>query len=190
MGWLRGRGVWGQGRVKDFTETRAFIFNSELWNTDHRTFCKSCQGQSRSTARCGHERAGHVPLVFLNCSCTAFWTMSEAALEDIPVGEGDELWRKFSHWSMSLGVFLVLFFFFGGGVLFGTPRSLQLQGFWCQHEVDHTSQPPSWCILFGFVTSYIMQNYFCTNCLKVIYARFECIPVFLLFYDCQLSWFP
>lgn len=35
--------------------------------------------------------------------------------------------------------------------------------------------------LFGFVTSYIMQNYFCTNCLKVIYARFECIPVFLLF---------
>lgn len=35
--------------------------------------------------------------------------------------------------------------------------------------------------LLGFVTSYIMQNYFCTNCLKVIYARFECIPVFLLF---------
>lgn len=44
--------------------------------------------------------------------------------------------------------------------------------------------------LFGFVTSYIMQNYFCTNCLKVIYARFECIPVFLLFWDCQLPWFP
>lgn len=63
--------------------------------------------------------------------------------------------------------------------------------FWCQHKVDHTPHLlPSWHTLVGFVTSYIMQNYFCTNCLKVIYARFECIPVFLLFWDCQLSWFP
>lgn len=100
---------------------------------------------------------------------------------------GGWTWEKFAYWTKHelRNFFLVVMF------LFWTPCSWQLWGFWCQHKVDHTPHLPSWHIcLFGFVTSYIMQNYFCTNCLKVIYARFECIPVFLLFWDCQLSWFP
>lgn len=49
---------------------------------------------------------------------------------------------------------------------------------WTTHTI--CSRLDTFCLV-GFVTPYIMQNYFCINCLKIIYARFECIPVFLLF---------
>lgn len=93
--------------------------------------------------------------------------------------------KKFSYWSMSLEVFV------GGGVFVLDTSFLATPGVgvktqWTTHHICCRRD----IFLFGFVTSYIMQKYFCINCLKVIYARFECIPVFLLFWDCQLPWFP
>lgn len=189
MGWVRG-GDARQGREKDFTKTRAFIFNLELGTTDHRTipFCKSRWGRSQSATVLGLSESG----AFL----WSFWI--KTALLSGPFlrqplprrhscQRGGWTWEKFSYWKHELRNF----FFWWWCFLSWTPYSWQLWGFWCQHKMDHTPQLPSWHVcLFGFVTSYIMQNYFCTNCSKVIYARFECIPVFLLFWDCQLSWFP
>lgn len=63
--------------------------------------------------------------------------------DDIPVGE-DRLWRNPLK---SLKLLLVMF-------LFWAPCSLQCQGFWCQHKVDHT--PPSAAVL-----RHILFSWFC-----------------------------
>lgn len=136
--------MW-QGRVKDFTETRAFIFNLELGTTDHRTipFCKSCRGRSCSTTRLGMSE--------LDTFLWSFWIVT--ALLSGPFlrrplprrhshRRGGWTLENFSYWSMSLGVFLVVVF------LFWTPHSLQLWGFWCQHKVDHIPHLPPWHICF------------------------------------------
>lgn len=118
------------------------------------------------------------PDVCLCSFCTVTALLSgpflKRPLEDIPVGKEDELWRN-SLRSLSLVLLLI--------ALFGAPRSLEMPRLlvstkWTTHTIH--SHLDTFCLV-GFVTSYIMQNYFCINCLKIIYVRFECIPVFLLF---------
>lgn len=158
------------GRGKKTTNTSGLIFPLEFGTKDHRTVLP----RSRSTTHLGDEwaRCLCLPLLFLHHDCTAFWTISKAAFRRHSSWKGR--WRN-SLRSLSLLLLLV--------AVFGAPCSLKCQGFWCQLKVDHTHHPQtSWHVLFSWFR-YILHyaELFLYKLFKIIYVRFECIPVFLLF---------
>lgn len=173
-------GAAGEG--KDFTKYEGFYFS---WNLEQQTterfhFASLAKGEAVQPPILGMCE----PDSFLWSFCVVTALLSGPQLSGLyektfPLEE-DGLWRNFLR-SMSFrgspyptprGVFVL------DTLFLEMPRFFGVNIKWTTHHI--CCRLDTFCLV-GFVTSYIMQNYFCTNCLKVIYARFECIPVFLLF---------